>query len=631
MTSPDPNAFASTDDARAAGGMDHARVLTLDAPLDLEAGGRLERVDVCYETYGTLNAAADNAVLICHAVSGDSHVARHDAGDAPGWWDLLVGPGKFVDTDRFFVVCSNVLGGCRGTTGPGSIDPVTGRPYGADFPAVTLADLVQVQRRLLASLGVEMLHAVVGGSMGGHQALTWATRQGESVRNCVLLATGPRLTSQALAFDVVGRNAILRDPFYHGGQYYDKPDTPAVGLALARMLGHITYLSRDGMTAKFDPVRDKPRDVASHFEKLFGVGSYLAHQGDKFVERFDANSYVTLTRAMDGFDLGGDCDTLTQCFADKTSQNTRFGVVSFSSDWLFPPEQSRQMVEGLSRAGRRVSYLEITSDAGHDAFLLPDEADQYGPFVEAMLAPDARPRPVGPQLPARQPSNPKVAADQRAAAVSDPASVFHGDRLDYEVILDLIPPDASILDLGCGDGELLTRLRDRGHAHVVGIDVTTANVLSAVRRGLDVIDADLNKPLRYFGDEQFDVVVLSQTLQSIENTVGVLREVLRVGRRAVVSLPNFAFGPLRRMLFEQGRSPKTDTAYAYEWYESPNRRYASILDFRDLCNRLGLTVEKAVYLETAAGRRVDEEDDPNLNADLAVMVLSSDEPRHDVA
>ena len=386
--------FASTDDARAAGGLTHARLLTLDAPLDLEAGGRLERVEVCYETYGTLNAAADNAVLICHAVSGDSHVARHDEADAPGWWDLLVGPGRFVDTDRHYVVCSNVLGGCRGTTGPGSTDPATGRPYGADFPAVTLADLVEVQRRLLASLGVETVHAVVGGSMGGHQALTWATRHGGLVKNCVLLATGPRLTSQALAFDVVGRNAILRDPHYHGGQYYDQPTKPAVGLALARMLGHITYLSREGMTAKFDPVRDKPRHVNSDFEKLFGVGSYLAHQGDKFVERFDANSYVTLTRAMDAFDLGGDCDTLTQCFGEETSQNTRFGVVSFSSDWLFPPEQSRQMAEGLSRAGRRVSYLEITSDAGHDAFLLPDEADQYGPFVEAMLAP-AQPAATG--------------------------------------------------------------------------------------------------------------------------------------------------------------------------------------------------------------------------------------------
>ena len=431
----------------------------------------------------------------------------------------------------------------------------------------------------------------------------------------------------------MGRNAILRDPFYHGGQYYDQPDKPAVGLALARMLGHITYLSRDGMTAKFDPVRDKPRDVASDFEKLFGVGSYLAHQGDKFVERFDANSYVTLTRAMDGFDLGGDADALAARFGEVTSETTRFGVVSFSSDWLFPPEQSRQMVEGLSRAGRRVSYLEVTSDAGHDAFLLPDEADQYGPFVAAMLdGPTAGLRPVRSQLPVadasvdRRPQLQQVAATQRVAVGSAAAatSVFHGNRLDYDVILDLIPAGASVLDLGCGDGELLARLRDRGHERITGIEVVTADVLSAVRRGLDVIDADLNRPLRYFADGQFDVVVLSQTLQSIENTVGVLREVLRVGRRAVVSLPNFAYGPLRAMLYEQGRSPKTDTAYAYEWYESPNRRYASILDFRDLCGRLGIGIEQAVYLETAAGRRIEEGDDPNRHADLAVMVLTSD-------
>ena len=620
----------------------HPAILALDRPLELEGGGILPRVEVAYEAYGELNADASNAVLVCHALSGDSHVARHDDGDAPGWWDLLVGPGKWLDTDRFFVVCSNALGGCRGTTGPGSVDPATGRPFGAEFPPITMGDVVEVQRRLMDALGVGALHAVVGGSMGGHQALTWATRFGERVKNCVLLATSPRLTSQALAFDVVGRNAILRDPHFHGGQYYDQSTKPAVGLALARMLGHITYLSREGMRVKFDPERDRPRDVASDFEKMFGVGSYLAYQGDKFVERFDANSYVALTRAMDGFDLGADCGALATCFREKTSEGTRFGVVSFSSDWLFPPEQGREIVEGLSRAGRRVSYLEVTSDAGHDAFLLPDEAEQYGAFVWAMVADD---EPSTTRDPLMTPKNPVSPASAGAGAssttpaeagdtkdvgrarfpsvVGERTSVFQQHRLDYEVIADLVPIGASVLDLGCGDGALLALLRGRGHDKVAGIEVVTANVLSAVSRGLDVIDADLNKPLRYFDAGQFDVVILSQTLQSVENTVGVLREVLRVGRRAVVSLPNFAYGPLRRMLSEQGRSPKADTAYAHEWYDSPNRRYASILDFRDLCDKLGYAVERAVYLDTAAGRRVDEGDDPNLNADLAVMVLSA--------
>ena len=572
-------------------------------PLPLELGGTLPGVRVAYETWGTLDADASNAVLICHALSGDSHVARHGDDDAPGWWDIVVGPGKAIDTNRYFVVCSNTLGGCRGTTGPGELDPSTGRRWGAGFPGITMADAVDAQRRLVEHLGISRLHGVVGGSMGGQQALTWATRHGDLVANCLLIATSPRLTSQSLAFDVVGRNAILRDPHYHDGDYYDAPTKPAVGLALARMLAHITYLSRDGMTLKFDPERDKPRDVDSHFEKLYGVGSYLAHQGEKFVDRFDANSYVALTRAMDRFDLGASCDDLADCFVRQTSQKTRFGVVSFSSDWLFPPDQSRQMVQGLSRAGRRVSYLEVTSDGGHDAFLLPDEVDQYGGFIGALLGGEAGERPAD-----------SPAADGAATRV------FDAHRLDHAVILDLLNDGDSVVDLGCGDGALLDLLRDRGHAPVAGVDVLTANVLRAVERGHDAIDADLNQPLVFFDDNQWDVVVLSQTLQSVENTTDVLREILRVGRRAIVSFPNFAFAPLRAMLATEGRSPKLPGPYSFEWYDSPNRRYPSIADFEDLCRTLGLTIERSIYLDTARQARVT--DDPNLNADLAVVLLA---------
>src|SRR5208337_1694777 len=294
-----------SDSARHARPLRYAQTVAFDRALDLEMGGQLPSVTVAYETYGQLNAAKDNAVLVCHAISGDSHVAKHDDEDDPGWWDVVVGPGKPIDTSRFFVICPNLLGGCRGTTGPGSLNPATGKPYGADFPIITIGDIVEVQRRLLDHLGIGRLIAVIGGSVGGHQTLTWATRHPDRLRGAVVLASSPRLTSQALAFDVVGRNAIRRDPHYHGGQYYEEKHGPEVGLAIARMIGHITYLSREAMKQKFGDNRLQSREVATEFEKTFSVGSYLGHQGTKFVERFDANSYIALSTAMDLFDLGG--------------------------------------------------------------------------------------------------------------------------------------------------------------------------------------------------------------------------------------------------------------------------------------------------------------------------------------
>ena len=239
------NEYESSDSVRSARPLRYGQSVKLDGPLLLELGGQLASVTVAYETYGELSAARDNAVLVCHAISGDSHVARHDEQDDPGWWDIAVGPGKAIDTSRYFVICPNLLGGCRGTTGPGSLNPATGKPYGRDFPTITVGDMVEVQRRLLADLGISQLLAVVGGSLGGHQALAWSIRHPDSVRGVVALATSARLTSQALAFDVVSRNAILRDPDFHSGQYYDRPHGPDVGLALARMIGHITYLSRE--------------------------------------------------------------------------------------------------------------------------------------------------------------------------------------------------------------------------------------------------------------------------------------------------------------------------------------------------------------------------------------------------
>jgi homoserine O-acetyltransferase/O-succinyltransferase len=447
------NLFDSSDSVRSARPLRHAQSVTLDEPLTLELGGHLTGVKVAYETYGTLSAARDNAVLVCHAISGDSHVARHDEQDDPGWWDIAVGPGKAIDTSRYFVICPNLLGSCRGTTGPCSINPGTGKPYGPNFPTITVGDMVEVQRRLFDKLGIRQLLAVVGGSLGGHQALTWAIRHPDRVRGVVALATSARLTSQALAFDVVGRNAILRDPHFHGGQYYDRPQGPEVGLALARMIGHITYLSPQAMTEKFEADRLKPRDVAVEFEKRFSVGSYLGYQGVKFVERFDANSYLRLSIAMDLFDLGGTPQALAEAFRHTQA---RWLVVSFSSDWLFPPDQSRDLVTALLANNAPVSYCCVQSSCGHDAFLLPDEIALYGGMTRAFLD-HLSPLPDSPP-------------DAKEEA-HGPTSIFHQHRLDYKRIAELIPPGASVLDLGCGSGTFLAGLRETNHRRLVGVEL----------------------------------------------------------------------------------------------------------------------------------------------------------------
>ncbi len=494
-----------------------------------------------------------------------------------------------------------MLGGCRGTTGPNSLNPQAGRPYGADFPVVTVGDMVAVQRRLLDHLGIGSLLAVVGGSLGGQQALTWAVRHPDRVRGCAALATSARLTSQALAFDVVGRNAILHDPHCAGGQYYDGGGGPVVGLALARMLAHITYLSREAMTAKFDADRLEPRDVATAFEKNFSVGSYLAYQGHKFVERFDANSYVTLSMAMDLFDLGATDGALEAALGRS---RCRWLVVSFSSDWLFPPEQHRQIVRALIRTDRPVTYCEVQASGGHDAFLLEEKIDIYGGLVRAFAEHVDDDRPTG---------------VREGLAPAQPTSIFDAQRLDYDVVLELIPAGASVLDLGCGHGGLLSRLRRRGHDRLVGIELDEAAILACVEQRLDVVQSDLERGLSPFADGQFDVVVLSQTLQSIVDIEGIVAEMLRVGRAGIVTFPNFAYHKLRRMLAVEGRSPKGGGVYQFEWWNTPNRRFPSIDDFEAFCAARRIRIDPAVYLDSETGQRVT--DDPNLNADVAIVVL----------
>ncbi|MGD0900643.1 MAG: homoserine O-acetyltransferase [Thermoguttaceae bacterium] len=589
--------------------MKYAQYATFREPVTVEEGGTLPGVTVAYETYGRLNARADNAVLVCHALSGDSHVARHDPVDDPGWWDIAIGPGKPIDTDRYFVLCPNILGGCRGTTGPNSTNPETGRPWGADFPVITVGDMVRVQKLLVDHLGIGRLRGVVGGSLGGHMTLAWATQFPDQVAGAMALATSPRLTSQALAFDVVGRNAILRDPAYQDGQYYAAGSGPTIGLSLARMLGHITYLSREAMIEKFDAHRLQPRQVQTQFETRFSVGSYLAYQGDKFVERFDANSYLALTMAIDLFDLG---DTREQLAESLRVSRCRWLLVSFSSDWLFPPFQCQEMVEALIAQRKPVSYCNVESNCGHDAFLLADNLPIYGELMRAFLANLGEDGPTGGEEEVDQ-------ADEDPACHA-PTSIFHHRRLDYDSIVELIPEGASVLDLGCGTGGLLARLRRRGCRPIMGIELDQRAILACVCRGLDVVHYDLNQGLSAFADRQFDFVVLSQTLQAVLDVQRVLAEMLRVGRQGIVSFPNIGYWKLRKHLFDEGRAPRAGTLLGYQWYNSPNVRFLSIADFEDFCRQEGITIHQRIALDTEAGRTV--EDDPNLNADMAIVVVS---------
>jgi homoserine O-acetyltransferase len=342
-----------------------------DRPLRLDSGASLAGLEVAYRTYGQLNADRSNAVLICHALTLDQHVAStHPVTGKPGWWPLVVGPGKAVDPDRHFIISANVVGGCMGTTGPSSIDPLTGKPYGLAFPVITIADMVRAQAMLVDALGIETLFAVVGGSMGGMQVLQWAADYPERLFSAVCIASAARHSAQNIAFHEVGRQAIMADPDWRGGDYAHQGVRPEKGLAVARMAAHITYLSEAALQRKFG--RELQRDGLSWgFDADFQVESYLRHQGAAFVDRFDANSYLYITRAMDYFDLAAAHDgSLGKAFA--RARHVRFCVLSFTSDWLYPTAESRAIVKALNAATARASFVEIESDKGHDAFLLDE-------------------------------------------------------------------------------------------------------------------------------------------------------------------------------------------------------------------------------------------------------------------
>jgi homoserine O-acetyltransferase len=352
-------------------GIVSAQRAQFDTPLQFKSGAVLPRYEIVYETYGTLNADKSNAILICHALSGHHHVAGTYA-DAPkniGWWDNMVGPGKPIDTDKFFVIGLNNLGGCHGSTGPISINPETGKPFGSSFPVITVEDWAESQARLADYLGIQQFAAVIGGSLGGMQALQWSLAFPERVRHVLAIASAPRLTAQNIAFNDVARNAILTDPDFHGGDFYAHGVVPTRGLRLARMLGHITYLSDDAMADKFG--RELRSEKFNYgFDVEFQIESYLRYQGDKFAAYFDANTYLLMTKALDYFDPAHNSNgDLNKAFA---AAKANFLVISFTTDWRFSPERSREIVRPLLHNRRNVSYAEITSAHGHDSFLMPD-------------------------------------------------------------------------------------------------------------------------------------------------------------------------------------------------------------------------------------------------------------------
>jgi homoserine O-acetyltransferase len=347
-------------------------MVACDVPLQLESGQQLSNIPVAYQTYGRLSPRRDNAILLCHALTGDQFAAgTHPVTLRPGWWDAMIGPGRPFDTERYFIICSNVLGGCMGTLGPKDTNPATGKPYGLDFPVITIADMVAVQHRLITEvLKIDQLACVVGGSMGGMQALEWGRRYPKAMRGVLAAATSWRHSPQNIAFHEVGRQAVMADPEWHHGRYIQERTFPARGLAVARMTAHVTYLSEQALQQKFGRKLQNRSQISFGFDADFQVESYLRHQGKAFVDRFDPNSYLYITRAVDYFDLASDSEGMLAEAFRRTA--VKFCLVSFTSDWLFPPAESRQLVRALSAAAAKVAYVEIESDKGHDAFLLDE-------------------------------------------------------------------------------------------------------------------------------------------------------------------------------------------------------------------------------------------------------------------
>jgi len=585
-----------TGDGRSVGVV-KPQLARFDSPLKLACGRTLPSYELAYETYGELNARRNNAVLICHALNASHHVAGtwEDEPDNVGWWDNMVGPGKPVDTNRFFVVGVNNLGSCFGSSGPSTVNPATGKVWGADFPLVTVEDWVDTQARLADHLGIDDWAAVMGGSLGGMQALCWATRYPGRIRNALVIAAAPNLSAENIAFNEVARQAILTDPDFHEGHFAEAGTLPRRGLRVARMIGHITYLSDEQMEAKFG--RQLREGLKFSFAPEFQIESYLRHQGEKFADYYDANTYLRITKALDYFDpalaTGGD---LVRALV---SAACRFLVVSFTTDWRFPPSRSREIVEALVANRHDVTYAEIVAPHGHDAFLL--DSEQYHAVVRACFD--------------------RIAHDFKdystfrlgkafTQAVAERTKV--AQRTDYATIAGWIGEGANVLDLGCGDGSLLSYLARERNARGYGVEIGDAGVRSSIVAGVNVIQRDLEGGLKGFADDAFDCVILSQTLQAMKRIETIIAEMLRVGREAIVSFPNFGHWRHRLQIL-RGRMPVSESL-PYQWFDTPNVHLCTVADFDAFLEERGLEVLDRVVL--ADGREVGTL--PNLLGELAI-------------
>jgi homoserine O-acetyltransferase len=643
-----PSFSATTGGAEASAATDRSvgpvlsQVAHFDRPLALACGRELPQYDLAYETYGTLDAARANAVLICHALNASHHVAGFYADDPDnvGWWDNMVGPGKPLDTNRFFVVGVNNLGSCFGSTGPLSRNPQTGAPWGSDFPLITVEDWVDAQAQLADRLGIAQWAAVMGGSLGGMQALDWAIRYPARIRNAIVIAAAPNLSAENIAFNEIARQAIMTDPDFHDGNFHAFDAKPRRGLRVARMIGHITYLSDEQMDAKFG--RQLREGLKFSFAPEFQIESYLRYQGEKFAEYYDANTYLRITKALDYFDPalrnGGD---LASAIAPATC---RFLVVSFTTDWRFPAARSREIVRALVRERRDVSYAEIAAPHGHDAFLLDNP--QYHAVVRAWFdgmggAGGAGVGGATPDESASAPASvPGVAATVPAVQMIANAGIrgatadtaMPGDRsplgvapptpprtaangvarADYAAIGSWVPERARVLDLGCGDGALLAYLAKHRGATGYGVEIDDAGVLASVGNGVNVIQSDLERGLAGFDDAAFDVVILSQTLQAMRRIEAIVAEMLRVGREAIVTFPNFGHWSHRLQVL-RGRMP-VSTSLPYQWFDTPNIHLCTVADFDAFLAARAYRVVDRVVL--AHGRAVTFA--PNLTGELAV-------------